>query len=90
MIARLVLQVHRHPDGAARRRPAPTLPPLAPNLQAMVSSTGITPEELRTAAEAGTTFAELAEQNDVSQDELVDALVTAQRPAWTRRSAAAG
>ena len=46
---------------------------LAPALEEL----GITAEELRAAAEAGTTLGALAEANDVSRDELVTTLVEA-------------
>ena len=48
-------------------------------LAAAAEDLGITPKELRAAAQAGTTLAELAEENDVTRDELVDALVAAQK-----------
>lgn len=49
------------------------------HLAAAADALGITEEELRTAAQAGTTLAELAQEEGVSTDTLVDALVTAER-----------
>jgi hypothetical protein len=48
-----------------------------PGLASALEDLGITSEEVRAAAEAGTTLAELAKQQGVSSDELVDALVAA-------------
>lgn len=48
---------------------------LAPVLEEL----GMTPEEVRAAAEAGTTLRELAQQQQVSPDALVDALVAAKQ-----------
>lgn len=56
---------HGGPGGVGRA--------LAPALEEL----GITAEELRAAAEAGTTLGALAEADDVSRDELVTALVDA-------------
>lgn len=47
------------------------------DLAAAAEALGITEAELRTAAQAGRTLADLAEAEGVSEDALVDALVTA-------------
>lgn len=49
------------------------------DLAAATEALGITQEELRAAAQAGSTLGELAEQQGVGEDQLVDALVTAGR-----------
>lgn len=49
------------------------------HLQAAAETLGMTREELRSAAKAGSTLAELAEQEGVSQDVLLDALVAAEK-----------
>ena len=49
------------------------------DLAAAAEALGITEDALRTAAEEGTTLAELAEQEGVSTDTLVDALVEARQ-----------
>jgi uncharacterized protein YidB (DUF937 family) len=47
------------------------------DLAAATEALGITADELRAAAEAGSTLSELAEEQGVDEDRLVDALVTA-------------
>ena len=49
------------------------------DLAAAAEALGMTEAELRTAGEAGTTLADLAEEKGVSTDTLVDALVAAEK-----------
>lgn len=46
-----------------------------PGLEAMAEAIGITEDELQTALQDGSTPAEVAEENGVSRDELIDAVV---------------
>jgi hypothetical protein len=50
-----------------------------PGLAAAAEALGVTREELRTAAEAGRSLADLAREKGVAQDVLVDAMVKAER-----------